>query len=392
MPALAVRPLPRPPLPPGSPPPSPLRAGLPAALWALGAGLACAGLPALLVWAADSRSSSPATTALRGAAQVWLAAHGVPFALPAGRLSFVVLGLLLLPLVLLVRAGGLAARQVPVDTLREAGAVTAGVAGPYALVAALVAALARGDGVRPSVPGALLCASVLALVGAGTGVLRTSGLDAGLRARVPALARRLAPPAVAAVLVVLSAGALLAGLRLALALGEARALADRLVPGLVGGVALLLVCVVLVPTAVVWAATWWVGPGFGVGAGTAVGPFSTRVGPLPDLPLLAALPSGPLPVAVAVLGLLVPLAAGVLAGRMVVRSGTATPLREAALSGPVAGALLGVLALLCTGSVGGGRLRAVGPSAWQVALALALEVALPAVLTAWWATRSAARD
>ena len=233
---------------------APLRAAVPAALWALGAGFVCVGLPVLLVWAADSRSSSDAVAALRAAGQVWLVAHGVPLGLGAGRLSLTPLGLVLLPLGLLLRAGGSAARQHPVATLREAGLLTAAVAGPYALVAALVAVLSASAAVRPSVLGAVVGASVVALLGAGAGVLRASGLDSDLAGRVPLLLRRLLAPAGAAVLVVLGAGALLAGVRLALEAGRAAELARASAPGAVGGVALLLLGVALVPNAAVWGA------------------------------------------------------------------------------------------------------------------------------------------
>lgn len=368
---------------------APLRAAVPAALWALGAGFVCVGLPVLLVWAADSRSSSDAVAALRAAGQVWLVAHGVPLGLGAGRLSLTPLGLVLLPLGLLLRAGGSAARQHPVATLREAGLLTAAVAGPYALVAALVAVLSASAAVRPSVLGAVVGASVVALLGAGAGVLRASGLDSDLAGRVPLLLRRLLAPAGAAVLVVLGAGALLAGVRLALEAGRAAELARASAPGAVGGVALLLLGVALVPNAAVWGAAWWVGPGFAVGAGTSVGPFAHELGAVPALPLLAALPSSGLPRGAGAAALLVPLVAGLVAGRLLARTAApgTRPVREAVLCGPVAGVLLALAALVSAGSAGAHRLTDLGAAWWQVGPALAAEVAVGAVVSCWWATR-----
>ena len=107
---------------------------------------------------------------------------------------------------------------------------------------------------------------------------------------------------------------------------------------------------------------------------------------MPAFPLLAALPSGELPAWVGPALLLLPVLAGVLAGVLVVRRlAAATPLvaaGEAALVGPCAGLAVALLAYLSGGPLGSGRLTAVGPSPWQVGLAFAVEVAVPAAATA----------
>ena len=57
-------------------------------------------------------------------------------------------------------------------------------------------------------------------------------------------------------------------------------------------------------------------------------------------------------------------------------------LGSAALAGPVAGVVLGVLASLSGGSLGDGRLSEIGPAAWQVGLVSAAVVAVSAGLGA----------
>jgi hypothetical protein len=52
------------------------------------------------------------------------------------------------------------------------------------------------------------------------------------------------------------------------------------------------------------------------------------------------------------------------------------------VTGVGAGLATALLAALAGGALGPGYLAAVGPSAWQVALALAVEVGVPAALTA----------
>ncbi len=197
-------------------------------------------------------------------------------------------------------------------------------------------------------------------------------------------------PAAAAVAVLLAAGALLAGTALALSVPDAAEVARAGAPGVVGGTALLLLSLSLVPNAVVWAASWWAGPGFAVGAGTAVGPFAHDLGAVPALPLLAALPGGGVPLGVGLAALLVPLGAGAVAGLLVGRGGSTRPVRDAALCGPLAGVVVGLLAWLSSGSAGGARMSELGPSAWQTALAVAAEVAAGAALVAWLRARRAA--
>jgi hypothetical protein len=369
----------------GGPPRSRSRAGAAAALWAAGAGLVVVCLPVLLAWATDARSGAGAADALRTGGQIWLVAHGCSLELTAGVFGLTPLGLLALPLLLLVRAGTCVGRECPVASLRSAAALTAAVAVPYAVLAAVLAALSTTAAVRPVPLQALLGAVLVAGVGAGAGVARAAG-SGQLHGRVPAPVRRVLRAAIGAAAALLGAGALLVGLSLGLHLDRARELSGASAPGLVGSVALLLIGVALAPNAVVWAAAWLAGPGFAVGVGTAVSPFAHVIGPVPALPLLAALPGSGVPEPWGLLALVVPLAAGVVGGVLVAGArsagGWAGAALEAAAVGPCTAVLLAALAWLAGGPVGGGRLGAVGPSPGSVALAVALGVGVPALLTA----------
>jgi hypothetical protein len=374
----------------GQPARRPLEAGLLGALWAVCAGLVAIAVPVLLVWAADGRSGSGAADALRVVGQVWLVAHGAGLEIPGGLLGLTPLGLLALPIALLLRAAGHGARECRVTTLRQAGALALSIAVPYGVLASVVAAVAATGAVRPVAWQALLAGCAVAGVAGFAGAVRAARLWPAVLPALPDRAARLVRATALAVVVLLAGGSLLSGASLARHLGRAGDLAAATAPGKVGGLALLLLGVVLVPNAAVWGASWLAGPGFHVGVGTAVGPFGTVLGPVPSLPLLAAIP-GPVPAWVGVIGLCVPVVGGALAGVAVVRRLPAptwiTACREAALVGPCAGAVVALLGWLSGGPAGGARLTDVGPTPWLLGLAVAAEVGVGAAAAAVVAAR-----
>jgi hypothetical protein len=117
---------------------------------------------------------------------------------------------------------------------------------------------------------------------------------------------------------------------------------------------------------------------------------------VPDLPILAAAPSGPSP-GWAPLLIAVPVATGVfagwwLAGRSRQLAWWQVPLAGLG-AGLVAGLLVAGLAGVSGGPAGGGRLATLGPSAWEAGLACWLEVGAAAALVAtarWLAGRRSA--
>ena len=98
-------------------------------------------VPVLLTWAADSRSGAGAGEATRTAGQLWLVAHGTTMQVPGGALGLTPLGLVLIPLALLHRAGRHAARTASVSRVRPAIGLTAAVTFPYAVAAGFLTAL-----------------------------------------------------------------------------------------------------------------------------------------------------------------------------------------------------------------------------------------------------------
>jgi hypothetical protein len=366
-----------------------------AALAAALSGLAVLAAVVLVAWVADARSGSSGTDAVRAAADAWLLAHGGGLSLPGGRVAGVPLGLTLLAAGVLHRAGASLARAVDVADLPAAARATSALAVVYGLTAAAVARIAATPTVSAGAVLAGTGAALLAALAGGLGVVRGAGLSGPLRAALPARVPALVKAAGAAVLGLLAAGLLLVLVSLGVHAGRVGELAGSLDAGLVGTVVLVLGSVLLLPNAALWAVAYAAGPGFAVGVGTGVSPFSAVLGPVPAFPLLAALPQDGTPPPAVRLVLLLPVLAGVAAGVVLVRAlppMPATPagalprmLRAAGwglAAGLAAAGALALLALLAGGRLGGGYLTAVGPSPWRVLLALALEIGAPAALTA----------
>jgi hypothetical protein len=229
-------------------------------------------------------------------------------------------------------------------------------------------------------------------------VLRAAGLGPALVRRVPSWLPAVARAVLAGVAALVAAGLALLLVVLVGRAGRFAELVGALQPGFVGGVILLLGCVLLLPNGALWTVAYAAGPGFTVGAGTGVSPFGVTLGPVPSFPLLAALPGDGVPAPAVRAVLLLPVLAGVLAGWVVGRRLPAAPgpgrlpalptgrVARPATYGLLAGGLVAlvtaVLAVLAGGALGPGYLAAVGPSGWQVAAALAVEVAVPAAVTA----------
>jgi hypothetical protein len=264
-----------------------------------------------------------------------------------------------------------------------------------------IAALAAGmPSLHPIGLQAVLGAAVVSSVGVTLGAAgyRHGGAVAGLVRVVqslPAPVARCCGPAAAALAVQVGAAAVV--LAALLGAGNARVveLHRALQPGAAGGAVLTLGQALVVPNLVLWTAAALAGPGFGVGTGSWVTLSVSKLGALPALPVLGALPApGRLPVAALAL-LVVPVLAGVVAGALLARSqGSAPSLARRAVDvagvAALAGVSMAVLAWLSGGPAGPGRLADVGPLPWLTGLVFAAEVAAGAALALAVRTTAAA--
>lgn len=371
-------------------------------------------LPIGAVWLTGGFAGRDALDTLRLAAQAWLVLHGAPLQLTlpdggSGILWAVPLALTLLPFLLAWRAGRRLARASYTDQLWQAllGALVA-----YAAFG-LGAAYLADDGAT-SAP--LAAGASVPLIAAGLGMVIGAYREAGSWGRLIGVdlaewitatsqhsrwAGSYVWSAVRAAFVAVVSAAGLAALLLAVTLAIHWAgiagIYQRLDAGVVGGAVVTLGQLGFLPNLAIWTLAWSSGAGFALGTGSSIAPITTSAGPLPAIPILGAVPAGPLEYGMAALAL--PIMAGILAGWWFLREGE-NHLDEwlqlkvqarwftAAVSTGTLGLFVGLLAGLGTAglalasrlSVGVGRFVDVGPDPLLTGLWVAAEVAVGVVV------------
>lgn len=360
-----------------------------AACWAAGVGLVvCVGV-AVVGWLAGS--AGDAADGVRVGVQAWLLAQGSGVQVGSTSVTALPLGLTLLSVVLLWRAGRWAAATTGVADLHAAGSGAAMMSAVYATGATAAALLTATRASAVSPVRAFLVSLLLAAAFSLLGMLHGAGLLPQVWALLPAYARDALRGAAAAVLAVLAAGTLTVTAALVLGFGDAANLARASGAGVVGGAILTAAGVLLLPNASLLAVSYLLGPGFAFGSGTEVAPSGVMLGRVPAFPLLAALPDqGAAPVWT--MGLLaVPVLAGVLGAVVALRGSGVTALDQAALRGALAGLTAGLVAGALTalggGAVGPGRMADVGAEVLaciaSATVAMTLAAGLSGLVLGW---------
>jgi hypothetical protein len=323
----------------------------------------------------------------------WLLGHGVPIGTSIGALGLPPLLLTMLVVWRLNRAGLHVTRAIGArrsGKIGDALLVGFAIALMYSLLGSLAALGVDGKGTEV-VPGrAAINFFVLGLFGALAGSLRGTDALSALARRTPTVLRHGLRAGVMAALFILAAGAAVTGLSVAIGGGQAADTISAYRTGVAGQAGITLLSLAYGANAAVWAAAYLLGPGFALGTGSAIRLTEVTAGPLPTLPLLAALPNGPMGAAGALL-LAVPVLAGLAAGWLMTlrlnRVGDNEPgwplvIGGGLLAGPIAGLVLAVLCRASGGPLGEGRLATIGPDPWQVALIATVVVTVSATIGA----------
>ena len=361
------------------------------------------------VWATKGFGDMEFSSVAAMSAHLWLLIHGVPldlaaaFGASAGTMTLVPLGLSILPLLLCYRSGRRLARAsyegeflIPVLS----GSVT------YALISSAMYGWASP---HPQPLQALNAALVpLGIVVAGLmwggyrearSLSRMVGVDTAEQISQMSQYSRWAGSyawavvraAVVAFVALVGLGAVLLGIGILAGWSQIVATYQELHAGAVGDTAVTLLQLGFLPNLVIYAIAWSTGAGFSFGAGTSVGLTSSDVGTLPMLPILGAVPESM--GTFGLVGLLVPLGAGAIAGWWFLREGEdhldewvalKVPFRplSALISAVVLGMVTGImtsfgalwLGWISYGSLGIGRFTEVGAEPLTFAAHTALTV------------------
>ncbi|GAA1060313.1 cell division protein PerM [Agromyces bracchium] len=376
-------------------------------------GLGLALVPLMLLWAVHFGLAAPVDAFFRAAADAWLLGHGVDLVVQldpataatvgiAGADAPFTIGIALLGFAAITFLFGLRiGRRATATGTPVVGAVSAVLV--TALLGAGLAVLVAHPIAQPVLwqaavlPGLVMGGGVLAgvAVAFGRSGWATDATTSAVRDRLDTLPfvawagiRSAIRIGVGSAVGVIGVAAAMLAVRIVIDHPTIIGLYQTLGAGVDGGIVITLVELALLPNLVVWAASWMLGPGFAVGAGTLVSPSVTLIGPVPGLPILGALPADGAPLGVLWLALPVLLGFGgaVLVGRGK-RERDHEPwwatLAVGAGAGVVAGLLMGALAWGSGGAVGPGNLVEVGPDALLVAGVTAASVGVGAIAGAF---------
>ncbi len=405
--------------PPASPPGPPAAStsayllGAMSGLRAAGISLAVITVPLLAVWATAAQVTAGWTQALRVSVAGWLLVHHVAVAFPGGQVALTPLGLTLVPVLAVYRSSRRLAAEPLLSqgfssstaSARPAAQALAGLTVAYAGLALLLALVTWSGGVHAVLWQAPIGPALLAAGAGAAGLLRGHPRRAALRehvlGRLPVRLRSTLRPAVWSAAVILGTGLVAVAYALVTNLARVESLHRALDPGALGGAVLVAGQAGYLPDFAAWAVAWLAGPGFAVGSGSLVSAGTVKLGVLPVVPALGALPTSPAGARWLVLAAYaVPVAAGGLVGWWTARRaaptdlGPVSRLLDALLASVGAALLVGVAVALSRGAIGPGRMAHVGANPLLVtpflALALAAGAAPVAALTGWWRSRSAA--
>jgi hypothetical protein len=360
-----------------SPPISwPVMALVGAAATAAASWILCAGV-AVLGWLGTAPASLGG--ALQSGTLFWLLSNGVGVRIAAIPVTLVPWGATAVIVFMISRFAPASARQVHGNHKASPGLISIVTVAAYELPV-LVCAMLWGEPWQA--PARWASVIVVLVMAAWWGGIRRLGAT---RAEAAGWTLTILRAMSAAQLVMLVAGASLLVTGLWMHLKQVEALHEALQPGVSGGIALLLLQLAFVPNAMMWSASYALGSGFSLGAGSVVAPAATQLGMVPGVPLLGALPSpGP-----GDLAQLWWLAAGAVAGAIacwvLLAPRPTARFDEAGLAGGACGLLAGAvfagLAWAASGDLGTLRLADLGPRLFPLLVMAGTSMGLSGLIT-----------
>lgn len=384
-------------------------------------------VPMSILWLAENDASIDWLVAYRTAADFWLAAHGVGIVVAAGdiagistpefAISFVPMGLSAVIAYVAYKLG----RRIAASSVMWPGWVAS--IATYFGLSLLISTSAHNPVAYPIesqgafqpalVFGAILVASSLLAKPIDLGVANLPEAQerlqfaAWLKKRagsmnwaIAALWRPALTAGTAVVAGLLACGSLALALLVAFNWIDVIRLYEGLQLTLLGGIMVTLGQIAILPNLAIYSADWLTGAGFALGQGSLVSPVGTQLGPLPSIPVLAALPPGQL--SFGMIAIVVPVVLAFVSTvavrkysdmiRFEFASAASAAISLGLSIGLVAAVEIAVLNMIAAGGIGPGRFQTVGGTWWIVALVLFAETAVASTLAAFYIARPEAPD
>ncbi len=335
--------------------------------------LAAAALLALLGAASEAASGAAGggESAVAGVARAgavgWLVAHQVPLTIDGAPLGVLPLLPTLLLGALVARGAARAGSRCGIHTPADAGWVAGAFAGTHGVLGAVLAMVATPATVTADPGQAAVGCALVAGVAAGLGLARPCGLLPAALRRAPGWVRPGLMAGGWGLAILLTAGFAVVLVGLVGSAPEVVQMAGSDAGSVLG---LTVLSIGYLPNAAIAGLSWLAGPGFSIGA-LSVSPVTLQAGPVPAVPLLAALPQGPVQPWWGV-ALTVPPLVGAAVGR---RCAAAAPdlvgrLRVLGVAGVVLALGSTVLATLVGGQLGAAAFTPVDVPAGSLAVAV----------------------
>ena len=328
--------------------------GLAAGVWAAVVGVVITIVLTLIVWI-FAAGESASDTAMRVGADIWLAAHGTPFRVGSSVWTLMPWAWIVFPGVTLWAAGRWVAHRAAIAFLKSAAVAAGTLAAGYSVIALIASLFGTMSGAGAMPMRALVHTFVIAFLVSGAAILWRARLGKDLALRAWHIAR---PAAGALAALTIGACAVLV-VALVASYPAINATLEDVRPGIVGGIALLIGWLGYLPASLFWALSYVVGAGIVV-AGEPVTPLSP-FGEQIDMLGLNLVPTTSQPAWL--LGILIPIAAGVVLGRL---AGPAASNRQWLVDRVLALAVvliaIDIWWFISIGRLGEGRLELLGPS------------------------------
>lgn len=280
-----------------------------ATLGAITLGLVTTFALVMAVWLFAAHGNESTTQVLRACGISWLGVQLVPVVIGGNVLGLLPWGFIVIPMVFLWKSTHWAIKSSEPESAREFWLISGYITVVYSLLGGFLALISNTNDLHVVLWRAIVHCAVVSFCVTVACIVTYAPTRSILIEPLPrVIVDSLRPGALAALVLVL-AGALGSLIALVIHFNEVRSVATLMAPSFLDGLFLAFLGIGYLPTAALWSMSYFIGPGFALGANAAISATQATPGRLPAFPLLASLPSEALPYGQLVI--LVPILAGV---------------------------------------------------------------------------------